>query len=106
MKVPRKMTKLGKKVERKLSGVKRKVLKKRSVVATKPRRVGRTPGKRALQGAKSLKRKTKDAKRTTRSKARETGKAVGTFLGKAIGDAERMVDKTAETAKGILSSLE
>jgi hypothetical protein len=95
MKVPRKMKQLGKKVDRKLSGVKRKVLKKRSVVAAKPRRVARTPGKRALQGAKSL-------KRTTRSKAREAGKAVGTFLGKAIGNAERIVDKTAETAKGIL----
>ena len=102
MKVSRKMNQLGKKVDRKLSGVKRKVLKKRSVVTAKPRRVARTPGKRALQGAKSLKRKTKGAKRTTRSKAREAGKAVGTFLGKAIGNAERIVDKTAETAKGIL----
>ena len=103
MKVPRKMKQLGKKVDRKLSVVKRKVLKKRSVVAAKPRRVARTPGERALQRVKSLKRKTKGAKRTTRSKAREAGKAVGTFLGKAIGNAERIVGKTAETAKGILS---
>ena len=103
MKVPQKMKQLGKKVDRKLSGVKRKVLKKRAVVAAKPRRVARTPGTRALQGAKSLKRKTTGAKRTTRSKAREAGKAVGTFLGKAIGNAQRIVDKTAETAKGILS---
>ena len=103
MKVPRKMKQLGKKVGGKLSGVKRKVLKKRSVVAAKPRRVARALGKRVLQGAKSLKRKTKGAKRTTRSKAREAGKAVGTFLGKAIGTAELIVDKTAETAKGILN---
>ena len=103
MKVPRKMKQLGKMVDRKLAGVKRKVLKKRAVVAAKPSRVARTPGKRALQGAKSIKRKTKGAKRTTRSKAREAGKAVGTFLGKAIGNAERIVDKTTETAKGILS---
>ena len=102
MKVPRKMKQLGKKVDRKLSGVKRKVLKKRSVVAAKPRRVARNPGKRALQAATALKRKTKGAKRTTRSKAREAGKAVGTFLGEAIGNAKRIVDKTAETAKGIL----
>jgi hypothetical protein len=51
----------------------------------------------------SLKRKTMGAKRTTRSKAREAGKAVGTFLGKAIGNAERLINNTAETAKGILS---
>ena len=102
MKVQRKMKQLGKKVERKLSGVKRKVLKKRSVVAAKPRRITRTPGKQALQGPKSLKRKTKGGNRTTRSKAREAGKAVGTFLGKAIGNAERIVDITAEAAKGIL----
>lgn len=100
MKVPRKMKQLGKKVGGKLSGVKRKVLKKPSVAA-KPRRLARALGKRVLQGAKSLKRKTKGAKRTTRSKAREAGKAVGTFLGKAIGTAELIVDKTAETAKGI-----
>ena len=103
MKVPRKMKQLGKKVDRKLASVKQKVLKKRAVVAAKPSRVARTPGTRALQGATSLKRKTKGAKRTTRSKAREAGKAVGTFLGKAIGNAERIVDKAAETAKGILS---
>ena len=103
MKVPRKMKQLGKKVDRKLCGVKRKVLKKRSVVAAKSRRIARTPGKRALQGAMFLKRKTKGAKRTTRSKAREAGKAVGTFLGKAIGNAQLLIDKTAETAKGILS---
>lgn len=102
MTVPRKIKQLGKKVERKLSGVKRKVLKKRSVVAAKSRRIGRTSGKRALQGAKSLKRKIKGAKGTTRSKVRQAGKAVGTLLGKAIGNAERLVDKTAETAKGIL----
>ena len=102
MKVPRKMKQLGKKVGGKLSGVNRKVLKKPSVAA-KPRRLARALGKRVLQGAKSLKRKTKGAKRTTRSKAREAGKAVGTFLGKAIGTAELIVDKTAETAKGIFS---
>ncbi|MEO8046289.1 MAG: hypothetical protein ABI684_03310 [Nitrospirota bacterium] len=102
MKVPRKMEQLGKKVDRKLSGVKRNILKKRSVVVAKPSRVARTPGKRALQGAKPLKQKTKGATRTTRSKAREAGKAVGTFLGKAIGKAERFVDITAEAAKGIL----
>ena len=102
MKVPRKMNQLGKNVDRKLSGVKRKVLKKRSVVAAKPRRA-RTPRKRALQGAKSFKLKTKGAKRTTRSKARQAGKAIGTVLGKAIGNAERIVDKTAETAKGFFS---
>lgn len=52
---------------------------------------------------KSLKRKTTGAKHTARSKAREAGKAVGTVLGKAIGNAERIIDKTAGTAKGILS---
>jgi hypothetical protein len=103
MKVPRTVKQVGKKVDRKLAGVKRKVLKKRAVVAAKPRRVARTLDKRALQGAKSLKRKTKGAKRTTPSKAREAGKAVGTFLGKAIGTAERIVDKAAETAKDILN---
>ena len=103
MKIPRKMKQLGKKVDRKLSSVKRKVLKKRSVVAAKPRRIARTPVKQAVQGAKSLKRKTKGATRTTQSKARKAGKAVGTFIGKAIRNAERIVDKTAETAKGILS---
>lgn len=103
MKVPRKVKQVGKKVNRKLAGVKRKVLKKGPVVAAKARRVARTPDKRALQGAKSLKRKTKGAKRTTPSKAREAGKTVGTFLGKVIGNAERIVEKTAETAKGILS---
>ena len=103
MTVRRKMKQLGTKVDRKLSVVKRKVPKKRSVVATKPRRVGRAPDKRHLQGAMSLKRKTMGAKRTTRSKAREAGKAVGTFLGKAIGNAERLINNTAETAKGILS---
>jgi len=103
MTVPRKVKQLGKKVGRKLSVVKRKVLKKRSVVAAKPRRVTRTLDKRALQGAKSLERKTKGVKRTTPSKAREAGKAVGTFVGKVIGNAERIVDKAAETAKGILS---
>jgi hypothetical protein len=103
MKVRRKMKQLGKKVDRKLSVVKRKVPKKRSVVAAKPRRVGRAPGKRYLQGAMPLKRKTTGAKRTTGSKAREAGKAVGTFIGKAIGNAERLINTTAETAKGILS---
>ena len=103
MKVPRKMKQLGKKVGRKLSGVKGKVLKKRSVVAAKPHRAARTLGKRVFQGPKSLKRKTKGMKRTTPSKAREAGKALGTFVGKAIGNAKLIVDKTAETAKGILS---
>ena len=103
MKVPRKMKQLGKKVERKLSGAKRKVLKKRSIVAAKSRRIARTPGKRALQGATSLKRKIKGAKGITRSKVREAGNAVGTLLGKAIGNAQLIIDKTAETAKGILS---
>lgn len=102
MTVPRKTKQLGKKMERKLSSVKRKVLKKRSIVAAKSRRIARTPAKRALQGAKSLKRKIKGVKGTTRSKMREAGKAVGTLLGKAIGNAQRLVDKTAETAKGIL----
>src|SRR6185437_14960944 len=67
--VRRKMKQLGKKVDRKLSSGKRKVTTKRSVVATKARRIARTPGKQALQGAKPLKRKTAGAKRTTRSKA-------------------------------------
>jgi hypothetical protein len=102
MKIRRKMKQLGRKVERKFSGVKRKAVKKRSVVAAKPRRVARTPGTRARQGAPSLKRKTTGATRTTRSKARDAGKAVGTFLGKAIGNAERLINTTAETAKGIL----
>ena len=103
MKVPRKMKQLGKKVGGKLSDVKRKVRKKGSVVAAEPRRVARTLGKRVLQGAKSLKRAAKGVKRTTPSKAREAGKAVGTFVGKAIGTAKLIVDKTAETAKGLLS---
>jgi hypothetical protein len=102
MKVQRKMKQSGKKVARKLSGIKQKVVKKRSVVAPKARRVVRAPAKRALQGATSLKRSPPGAKRTTRSKAREAGKAVGTFLGKAIGNAERLINTTAETAKGIL----
>ena len=103
MKIRRKMKQSGKKVARKISRVTRKVVKKRSVVAPKARRVARAPAKRALQGAKSLKRNPPGGKRTTRSKAREAGKAVGTFLGKAIGNAERLINTTAETAKGILS---
>jgi len=103
MTVRRTMKELGKKVDRKLSGVKREIVKKRSVVAPKARRVARAPAKRALQGTKSLERKTSGAKRTTRSKAREAGKAVGTFLGNTIGNAERVINITAETVKSILS---
>ena len=97
MTVPRKTKQLGKKVDRKLSVIKRKVVKKRSVVGSTARRVART------SGAKSITRKTTGAKRTTPSKARKAGEAVGTFLGKAIGNAERIINRTAETAKGILS---
>ena|ERR1700704_2658959 len=102
MKVRRKMKQSGKKVDRKLSGVKPQVKKKRSVVAAKAPRIARTAGKRALK-AKSVKRKTAGAKPTTRSKVREAGEAVGTFLGKAIGNTERLINKTTETAKDILS---
>ena len=103
MNVRRKMKQSRMKVDRKFSGVKRKVVKKRSVVAAKPRRLARTPGKRARQGASSLKRKTTGAMRASRSKAREAGKAVGTFLGKAFGNAERLINITAENAKGFLN---
>src|SRR4051812_30350146 len=103
MKTPRTMKSSGKKVARKLSGLKQKVVKKRSVVAPKARRSGRAHAKRALQGAKVPKRSFPGAKRTTRSKVREAGKAVGTFLGKAIGNAERLINTTGETAKGFLS---
>ena len=103
MKVSRKIKQLGKKMDRKRPGVKRKVVKKRSVIAQKTRRVARTSGKRAPQGAKALKRKATPAKRTTQSQAHETAKAVGKFLGKAIGNAERIINKTVETAKGSLS---
>ena len=103
MKVARKIKQLGKKMDRKLSGVKRKVVKKRAVIAQKTRRVARTSGKRAPQGAESVKRKATRAKRTAQSIARETGEAVGKFLGKAIGKAERIINKTVGTAKGSLS---
>ena len=103
MKIRRKIKQSSKKVARKLSGVKLKVVKKGSGVAPKARRVARSPAKRSLQGAKLLKRTPPGSKRTNRSKAREAGKAVGTFLGKAIGNAERLINTTAETAKGILS---
>jgi len=43
------------------------------------------------------------AKPTTQSKARKAGEAMGTFLGKAIGNAERLINRAAETARGILN---
>ena len=82
------------------SGAKRKVVKKHSVNSRKTGRVARTSGKQAPQGAEPVKRKAKQAKRTPKSKARETSEAIGKFLGKAIGNAELIINKTVETAKG------
>ncbi|MGH7184429.1 MAG: hypothetical protein ACREJN_20995 [Nitrospiraceae bacterium] len=105
MKVARKIKRLGKKADRKPSSIKRKIRKPRSVGARKSHRVAQMLSKRAPQGATSLKRKATGAKRTTQSKvkARKAGIAVGRFLGKAIGNAERIINKTAETAMSILS---
>jgi len=100
MKVSRK--KMDRKVDRRVSGVKRKAVKSHSVIARKPHRVART-SKRTHQGVKSLKRKAASGQRTTQSKAHETAETVGKFLGKAIGNAERLINKSVETTKGSLS---
>src|SRR5689334_2307365 len=101
MKVSRK--KMDRKVDRRVSGVKRKAVKSHSVIARKPHRVARTSGKRTPQGVKSLKRKAASGQRTTQSKAHETAETVGKFLGEAIGNAERLINKSVETAKGSVS---
>ena len=104
MKVMRKITRRSKKTDQKPSGIARKGRKPRSIGARKSHPVARIVSKRAAQESKSLKPLAKRTERTiqTTAIARKAGKAVGKFLGSAIGNAERIIHKTAETAKGIL----